>query len=311
MIRLVPLHTALAALLYLSLFLIGCGESDDASSSGSGDSGASRAAADGSSTTSPVSDRPEFKPITLGDSGSNANGGGQSARRVSTPEDVFAALKPLQVLLGTWRGLAKDQSGETAIDETKWVWDFTDKKQPALVLNSDNSAYFRKGRLTYIIADEKFRLTTELADSTERTFEGKYTEEPRDVPDENDENKLMRIFKLQLTQVAPGTGKKWQVIFNQRENNRYLMELGQERGNGSFRRFETVATQRQGTSFAISDSDYGEKTCIISEGLGTSTVNFEGKTYWVCCSGCKAAFEDEPEVWIAKLEKRKQAKMKK
>ena len=52
--------------------------------------------------------------------------------------------------------------------------------------------------------------------------------------------------------------------------------------------------------FALSDTDYGEKTCIISQGLGTIAVSYQGKTYWVCCSGCKAAFEDDPQRWIAR-----------
>ena len=64
-------------------------------------------------------------------------------------------------------------------------------------------------------------------------------------------------------------------------------------------RFDTVAHQRQGTSFALDDTDYGEQACIITGGLGTSTVTYKGKTYWVCCSGCRAAFEEDPEKWIA------------
>ncbi|MBC8117186.1 MAG: YHS domain-containing protein [Candidatus Saccharimonas sp.] len=41
---------------------------------------------------------------------------------------------------------------------------------------------------------------------------------------------------------------------------------------------------------------------MISQGLGTISVSYKGKSYWVCCSGCKAAFDDEPEKWIAKFE---------
>ena len=64
-------------------------------------------------------------------------------------------------------------------------------------------------------------------------------------------------------------------------------------------RLDTIAHQRQGTSFALSDADYGEQSCIITGGLGTATVAYKGKTYWVCCSGCRAAFEENPEKWIA------------
>jgi len=82
------------------------------------------------------------------------------------------------------------------------------------------------------------------------------------------------------------------------------MELSRSRNGGEFHRFDTVGTQRQGTSFAINDSDYKDKTCIISEGLGTIQVSHKSNSYWVCCTGCKAAFEEEPDHWIAKLKER-------
>ena len=81
-----------------------------------------------------------------------------------------------------------------------------------------------------------------------------------------------------------------------------LVELSRRRGQGTYRLQDTIGCQREGTSFALSDTDYGEKTCVISQGLGTMTVSHKGKTYWVCCSGCKAAFEEEPEKWIARFE---------
>jgi YHS domain-containing protein len=30
-------------------------------------------------------------------------------------------------------------------------------------------------------------------------------------------------------------------------------------------------------------------------------VEYKGKSYPVCCSGCAAAFKDDPERWLAKL----------
>ncbi|MGB4736617.1 MAG: hypothetical protein WBH50_00405, partial [Fuerstiella sp.] len=99
-------------------------------------------------------------------------------------------------------------------------------------------------------------------------------------------------------------GEHWQIAFAQQENNRYLLEVAKRRAQAPFRRYDTVSTQREGTSFALSDSDYGDKTCIISQGLGTTAVSYKGKTYWVCCSGCKAAFEEDPALWIARAEKR-------
>jgi hypothetical protein len=127
-----------------------------------------------------------------------------------------------------------------------------------------------------------------------------------DVPGDN--NKLQRTFVLELTQVAPeDLSRLSRIVLNQQENNRYLFEVHDRRGD-EFAKYDTVANQRQGTSFAANLDDYGEKTCIISQGLGTMSVSHKGKSYWVCCSGCKAAFEDDPERWIAKAAERAKAK---
>ncbi len=114
-------------------------------------------------------------------------------------------------------------------------------------------------------------------------------------------------YQLQLRQTNGDSPRDtWQVTFNQQENHRYLVELARKSGS-NFIRFDTIATQRQGTSFAKSDVGYGDRECIISGGLGVTQVSFKGKNYWVCCSGCKAAFEEDPATWIAEYEAKKSA----
>ena len=93
------------------------------------------------------------------------------------------------------------------------------------------------------------------------------------------------------------------VVLHQQDNNRYLLEVFDERGD-ELVKYDTVGNQREGTSFALSDTSYGEKTCVVSQGLGTMPVSHNGRTYYVCCTGCRAAFEEEPERWIAKLAER-------
>jgi YHS domain-containing protein len=52
----------------------------------------------------------------------------------------------------------------------------------------------------------------------------------------------------------------------------------------------------------------GGPECIVSGGPGTIKVMYKGEAYYVCCSGCKAAFLDEPEKFIKELkEKQKKA----
>jgi hypothetical protein len=133
-----------------------------------------------------------------------------------------------------------------------------------------------------------------------RTYVGDFTEPVQEIVGSDD--KLHKVFRLEFQQdesTAAGS-EQWQLAIAQQENNRYLLEIGKRRGSADFARYDTVSTQREGTSFAVSDTDYAEKTCIISEGLGTTELTYKGRSYWVCCSGCKAAFEEEPEKWIAR-----------
>ena len=253
---------------------------------------------------------PSFEPILLGDeaaantsSAAPQSGTGQPDETAqAAPGALLSAMMPVQIMLGTWRGITQREIGDfKGIDQPEWVWDFqSDREQPAMVMESTEGPYFREARLTYDVERQVFRLTTTDSEAAQRTFEGHFTQQPADV--QGDDKKLQRTYKLELTEVEPVDPKdQWQVVFNQQENNRYLMELYRRTGS-TFRRFETVATQREGTSFALNDEDYGERTCVISGGLGTIQVSYEGKSYWVCCTGCQAAFNEDPVTWIAEFE---------
>ncbi len=263
-------------------------------------------------TAAPVETAASFEPIYLGDDAPSISSPAspQSAATASPAESdqaanreaLLSAMMPVQIMLGTWRGITQREIGDfKGIDQPEWVWDFqTNRDQPAMVMKSSEGPYFREARLTYDVVAQVFRLTTTDAEQSQRMFEGQFTQQPEDV--QGDDKKLHRTYKLELTEVDPADPKdQWQVVFNHQENNRYLMELYRKTGS-TFRRFETVATQREGTSFALNDEDYGERTCVISGGLGTIQVSYQGKSYWVCCTGCQAAFNEDPATWIAEFE---------
>jgi YHS domain-containing protein len=46
---------------------------------------------------------------------------------------------------------------------------------------------------------------------------------------------------------------------------------------------------------------------VVTGGAGTISVTHKGQTYYVCCTGCQQAFEDDPEgvlaEYAARLEK--------
>jgi hypothetical protein len=299
---------AVSVTLAIALFAItGCGGDTETQSSDNADS-----PDNGQVAASPNAKKKSFKPLDLGDPTGGA--GAKPIAQLSPAEKTEAirkALDPLQIMTGTWEGTTrKGYGGFKAVDGVQWMWDFRTKKgQPALVYLSDKSPYFRSARLTYQIDDETYQLTTTDSEGETRIYEGGFSQPVREEP--GDDKKLHRSYKLQFRQIADAGAKDvWQVVFNQQDNNRYLLDLKKRRpSSGKFDvDIDTVGTQRQGVSFALSASDYGNKTCIVSQGLGTSTVMYKGKTYYVCCSGCRGAFEEEPERWIAAAEKRKMKK---
>ena len=230
---------------------------------------------------------------------------GPAAGRAADPAEVAsvrAALKPLQVVVGRWRG---NTFRENVVHQSAWAWDHkTDPQRPALVMSAAKNPFFREARLTFDPEAEKYVLLLADPAGQTRRFEGTFSE-PADVVPGDDGRSLQRTYEIVFEQVEPKTGEQWRVVFDQQENNRFLVELAKRRGRSAFRRFDTVSGQREGTSFALTDEGYGERTCVISGGLGTIAVRHAGRTYYVCCSGCQAAFEDDPEKWIAEYEKNK------
>ncbi len=240
-------------------------------------------------------------PVQLSGSGSGVGGAAGSGAAVELGLDaVMERMQPLQILLGEWRGITRK---EQSLIPMGFVWDLTtNPTQPALVMASVESPYFRDGRLTWLAREQVFEFRGTNGEGQQQVLRGTFSQVPRQVAGDADDNPQM-TFKLALVETpADGASGGWKLVFNQQENNRMLVELSRRRGTGAFRLQDTIGCQRTGTSFALSDSDYGEKTCVISQGLGTTAVSFQGKTYWVCCSGCKAAFEEEPAKWIARFE---------
>jgi hypothetical protein len=301
-----------------SCLFVGCTGGDDSepeSTADSVDAPSEAEPAEVDETDDAQSPPSTFRPIQLGGTPKakatdTAAAGGPASASLEAPkfEDVVAALKPVQIVLGKWQGLIRNASRSEVHD---WVWDLkTDPVFPALVLSVPDGEFFINARLTYDPRIEKFLMTTVDEEDVKRTFTGEYIAEPKDVPSD-DGKTVERTFQLELTENSDsGRGTRFQYIFKQQHNNRYLVDVNRARGKAKFRQFDVIGSQRDGVSFAKADDDYGDKTCIISGGLGTSTVTYKGRTFYVCCSGCKAAFDDEPERWIARMEEQKAEKMK-
>ena len=87
------------------------------------------------------------------------------------------------------------------------------------------------------------------------------------------------------------------------KGDRLVMRLDRRTPGGRFSPLGEVGFTRIGSGFGQGKS-YVE--CVVTGGLGTIPVTYQGKTYYVCCSGFKQAFDDDPEGILAEYAARKQ-----
>ena len=70
-----------------------------------------------------------------------------------------------------------------------------------------------------------------------------------------------------------------------------LLEEQPQTGTGWRRMFE-IGMTRAGERLATAGA--GQRLCVVTGGNGTIAVQHDGQTWYVCCEGCRQAFNDDP-----------------
>ena len=218
--------------------------------------------------------------------------------KTGKPASPREALQPFNVLVGSWKGSGapegtrEERSAGAWAETISWVWQF--KGDDAwLAVEFDKGKHFTKGELRYTPAasdgekaEPRFTLTLTAPDKTTVTFVGRLT----------DKDKV-----LALTRVGGPTDEEQRLVFSLLHHNRHLYRF-ETRPAGTtvtFTKKYQVGATKEGVPFA--EVAKGPE-CIVSGGVGTIKVTHNGKDYWVCCSGCRDAFKDDPEKFIKEFE---------
>ncbi|MFH5806230.1 hypothetical protein [Alienimonas sp. DA493] len=192
-----------------------------------------------------------------------------------------AALAPLNPLVGRWRGVGQVRRGsrEGAWRETaEWVWDFSRPERPAVRFEVEEGK-------------EVLRLLVRPAPKG-TGFVATLT------PPGGDASTLSAASLGDAVTFEP-TGEGSDRLTFKRLNDKRFTLLIERRSSptGRFRRVAEVGYTRAGERLAA--SSLGGPECVVTGGLGTIEVRHAGKTYYVCCTGCVAAFEADPEGVLA------------
>lgn len=215
------------------------------------------------------------------------------------PESVReakTALAPLQTLVGQWNGAGQPRRGSNvgAWSETSaWAWHFgNDKdKKPTAVLRATlkDNKYFALLVIEPTAKAHEYRLTGTLPDakSTE-TYDAEL----------DDAGTLIATLVMDkyAAQAAIPADRPARITFKTVANGDRLVVLYERAAGDGYARLAEVGATRVGGMFAAGAAG---PECIVTGGRGTIAVTHAGQTYYVCCSGCKEAFDADPAGIVA------------
>jgi YHS domain-containing protein len=202
------------------------------------------------------------------------------------------ALQPFNNLVGSWRctgvpsGPREEQQKGFWVETLAIEWQF--KGSDAWIkLAFDKGKHFSSGELRYRPATKDYELKLQTAKKENVAFAGS-------------------LVKDELTLERPQGADVHRLIFKMLHANRFLYRYETRPADKTLvAKHWSVGATKEGESFATGD---GRPECIVSGGAGTMAVMYQGKTYYVCCSGCRSAFNEEPERYIKEYEESKAKK---
>jgi hypothetical protein len=217
-------------------------------------------------------------------------GGAAPAEKRSARE----ALQPFNDLIGSWRatgtpeGTREEKQRGFWTESQTWGWQF--KGNDAwLTLVIDKGKHFQRGELRYLPEQDAYRLTLTTLTRENLTFEGKRDDR-----------------RLTLTREDEKKKETQQIVLSLLHANRYLLRYeARPAGKALFVRSYQIGATKEGEPFAAGD---GKPECIVSGGLGSMPVTYKGQTYYVCCSGCRDEFRENPEKYVREYEAKKKKK---
>jgi YHS domain-containing protein len=190
------------------------------------------------------------------------------------------ALQEIQDFIGTWNLEGTQKVGnktEAWKEKVNWGWKFKDGNAWLIVSFAEGKGkYYTEGELRYDVDKKKYLLTLVPA--------GKGPKE-----------EYIGDFKtgtLKVERKDPKTGDVYRLTMNTlSEGERFAFKSDkQDGGRGLF----SALYKMDGSKDGLVKGGPKKPECVVSGGAATIQVSHNGKTYYVCCSGCRDEFNANP-----------------
>lgn len=204
-----------------------------------------------------------------------------------------AELARLNGLIGEWRGVGQVRRGSTqgAWQETSvFAWKFT-PGSVGIEYRVKGGTHLEAGLIEWDAGRRRFTMQADLPGGARTRLSGELKEDtltlesdPGASPADSDPVLRITIRRLNEQRVL--------VLYEQRKPSQTL-----------FARLGEVGCTREGTRLAVSGQSGPE--CVVTGGAGTIRVSHKGETWFVCCSGCREAFDADPDGVLAEYRAKK------
>jgi len=218
------------------------------------------------------------------------------AVRAETPETKSPreALKPFNDLVGAWKGTGIPEGSRSDKDNGWWserlAWQWQFKGDDAwLIVEIAKGKYYDGGELRYLPDKKRFQLTLDSVNREKHVFEGEFADKKLVVERKDEKSKETQRLTFRM-------------LHSNRITYQYEVLAS---GKTNFAKKYQVGMTKEGVAFASGTTG---PECIVSGGLGTMQVSYQGKTYYVCCSGCRDEFRANPEKYIKEYEAKQKKK---
>jgi hypothetical protein len=200
------------------------------------------------------------------------------------------ALKELNDYIGEWKGngapeKAKPAAKETWTETINWSWRF--KGDDAwITLDIKDGKYLKSGELRYLPEKKHYQLKAVDKSDNKLLFEGELKDGYLTLDREDEKTKDIQRLTMNLA----AEGVRFIYRYSHKPDGKTL-----------FVKDYQVAATKEGESLGTTTK---KNECVVSGGLGTIAVAFKGETFYVCCTGCRDAFNENPEKYVAEFKAR-------